>query len=145
MVTTWCWYRSGKSRFSWRIALCARISIQPENPGAGARLRVLHSRRFQPPPPGRTCGLGPYRRKTPPFPVTYSFPRPRTQGRRDGDGLRKLTRSTLGLEGSKAGRAAAVAGMTGGRRCCPGRNFTLLGRQLRYLRSSRATATRFQL
>lgn len=31
--------------------------------------------------------------------------------------------------GGGAGTAAAVAGMTGGRRCRPGRNFTLLGRR----------------
>lgn len=39
---------------------------------------------------GPTVRLGPRSRKTPPFPVAYSIPRPTTGGGRDQGGLRKL-------------------------------------------------------
>ena len=104
-------------------------------PGAGARPRVPGSPGFQcpvpVPSPGRTCGLGPYNRKTPPFPVAYSFPRLNAGVGREGDGLRKLINPVhFRPPGGGAGRAAAVAGTAGGRRCRPGRNFTLQGRRL---------------
>ena len=119
-----------KVKVPWRIALCARISIQFESPGGRGQAQSARLSWVPVPSPGRTCGLGPYSRKTPPFPVAYSFPRLTAGVGREGDGLRKLINPVhFRPPGGGAGRAAAVAGMTGGRRCRPGRNFTLLGRR----------------
>lgn len=100
----------------------------PANRGVpGPERPPLPGSRPQPRPVGR---LGPRRRKTPPFPVAYSIPpRPTTRGGRDQGGLRKLINQVPaqppgGGEG-RGGAAAAVAGVTGGRRCRGGRDFTL--------------------